>query len=155
MTISGPSKPRPHLVRFRGVPDGTSGGPPGETSKTSNDTIQEHSLITSLFCLVVFGSLSFGSSSSRRRREDFLSASRSRIISFLRPEVGLENSIRTSGRSRRTRSRRRSSQPSSVNRRRSILHIRSSTHRKTCAPPQPQRERECRTILIRPLDTSS
>ena len=71
-----------------------------------------------------------------------------------RPEVGLENSIWTSGRSRRTRSRRRSSQPSSVNRRRSILHIRSWTHSKTRAPPQPQREREFRTILNRPLDTS-
>ena len=74
---------------------------------------------------------------------------------FLCPEVGLEYSISTSGRSRRTRSRRRSSQSSSVNRRRSILHIRSWTHSKTCAPPQPQREREFRTILIRPLDTSS
>ena len=73
---------------------------------------------------------------------------------FLCPEVGLENSIWTSGRSRRTRSRRRSSQPSSVNRRRSILHIRSWTHSKTRAPPQPQREREFRTILNRPLDTS-
>ena len=72
-----------------------------------------------------------------------------------RPEVGLENSIWTSGRSRRTRSRRRSSHPSSVNRRRSILHIRSWTHSKTSAPPQPQRERECRTILNRPLDTSN
>ena len=83
-----------------------------------------------------------------------------------RQEVGLENSISTSGRSRRTRSRRRSSQPSSVNRRRSILHIRSWTHSKTRAPPQPQREREFRRIpkptsghleiqiLIRPLDTS-
>ena len=74
---------------------------------------------------------------------------------FLCPEVGLEYSISTSGRSRRTRSRRRSSQSSGVNRRRSILHIRSWTHSKTCAPPQPQREREFRTILIRPLDTSS
>ena len=84
----------------------------------------------------------------RRRRGRF------KILSFVRPEVGLENSIRTSGRSRRTRSRRRSSQPSSVNRRRSILHIRSWTHSKTRAPPQPQREREFRTILNRPLDTS-
>ena len=83
----------------------------------------------------------------RRRRGRF------KILSFVRPEVGLENSIWTSGRSRRTRSRRRSSQPSSVNRRRSILHIRSWTHSKTRAPPQPQREREFRTILIRPLDT--
>ncbi len=58
MTISGPSRPRAHLGRFRGVPDGTSGGPPGETSKTINDTIQEHSFITSFFRLVVFGSLS-------------------------------------------------------------------------------------------------
>ena len=73
---------------------------------------------------------------------------------FLCPEVGLEYSISTSGRSRRTRSRRRSSQSSGVNRRRSILHIRSWTHSKTCAPPQPQREREFRTILNRPLDTS-
>ena len=75
-------------------------------------------------------------------------------VFFLCPEVGLEYSISTSGRSRRTRSRRRSSQSSGVNRRRSILHIRSWTHSKTCAPPQPQREREFRTILIRPLDTS-
>ena len=58
-----PGKPRAHLGGFRGVRDGTSRGPPGETSKTINDTIQEHSFITSLFCLVVFGSLSFGSSS--------------------------------------------------------------------------------------------
>ena len=61
--ILGPRRPRAHLGGFRGVRDGTSGGPPGETSKTINDTIQEHSFITSLFCLVVFGSLSFGSSS--------------------------------------------------------------------------------------------
>ena len=74
---------------------------------------------------------------------------------FLRPEIGLENSSPTFGRSRWTRSRRRSSRSSSVNRRRSILGIESSTHSKTCAPPQPQREREFRTILIRPLDTSS
>ena len=73
---------------------------------------------------------------------------------FLCPEVGLENSISASGRSCWTRSRRRSSQSSSANRRRSILHIRSWTHSKTCAPPQPQREREFRTILNRPLDTS-
>ena len=53
-----------HLEGLRGVQDGTSGGPPGETSKTINDTIQEHSFITSLFCLVVFGSLSSRSSSS-------------------------------------------------------------------------------------------
>ena len=49
-------------------------------------------------------------------------------VFFLCPEVGLEYSISTSGRSRRTRSRRRSSQPSSVNRRRSILRSRSWTH---------------------------
>ena len=59
---------------------------------------------------------------------------------FLRPEVGLENSNPTFGRSRWTRSRRRSSRSSSVNRRRSILGVESSTHSKTCAPPQPQRE---------------
>ena len=63
LTISGPSRPRAHLVGFRGVRDGTSGESPGETSKTINDTIQEHSFITSLFCLVVFGSLSSRSSS--------------------------------------------------------------------------------------------
>ena len=84
----------------------------------------------------------------------FFCVQRSDQIFLSRPEVGLENSIWTSGRSRRTRSRRRSSQPSSVNRRRSILHIRSWTHSKTRAPPQPQREREFRTILNRPLDTS-
>ena len=59
----GPPEGRGHGGVFRGVRDGTSAGPPGETSKTINDTIQEHSFITSLFCLVVFGSLSFGSSS--------------------------------------------------------------------------------------------
>ena len=59
---------------------------------------------------------------------------------LLRPEVGLENSNSTSGRSRWTRSRRRSSRSSSVNRRRSILGIEPPTHSKTCAPPQPQRE---------------
>ena len=75
------------------------------------------------------------------------------VVFFRCPEVGLENYISTSGRSRWTRSRRRSSQSSSVNRRRSILPIRSWTHSKTCAPPQPQREREFRTIRIRPLDT--
>ena len=62
------------------------------------------------------------------------------LVFFWCPEVGLENYISTSGRSRWTRSRRRSSQSSSVNRRRSILRIRSWTHSKTCAPPQPQRE---------------
>ena len=61
-TISGPGGVRADLGGFRVVRDGTSGGPPGETSKF-NDTIQEHSFITSLFCLVVFGSLSVGSSS--------------------------------------------------------------------------------------------
>ena len=76
------------------------------------------------------------------------------LVFFWCPEVGLENYIATSGDSRWTRSRRRSSQSSSVNRRRSILRIGSSTHSKTCAPPQPQREREFRTILNRPLDTS-
>ena len=55
--------PGAHLEGFRMVQNGTSGGPPGETSKTTNDTIQEHSFITSLFCLVVFGSLSSRSSS--------------------------------------------------------------------------------------------
>ena len=85
----------------------------------------------------------------------FFGVERSDEFSFRCPEVGLENSISTPGRSRWTRSRRPSSQSSIVNRRRSILHTRSSTHRKTCAPPQPQREREFRTILIRPLDTSS
>ena len=84
----------------------------------------------------------------------FFDVKRSDEFCFRCPEVGLENSISTPGRSRWTRSRRPSSQSSSDNRRRSILHIRSSTHRKTCAPPQPQREREFRTILIRPLDTS-
>ena len=64
---------------------------------------------------------------------------------FLRPEIGLENSSPTFGRSRWTRSRRRSSRSSSVNRRRSILGIEPPTHSKTCAPPQPQREREVRT----------
>ena len=63
LTISGPSRPRAHLGSFRGVRDGTSGGSPGETTKTTNDTIQEHSFITSLTSLVVIGGLSFGSSS--------------------------------------------------------------------------------------------
>ena len=76
------------------------------------------------------------------------------LVFFWCPEVGLENYIATSGDSRWTRSRRRSSQSSSVNRRRSILRIGSWTQSKTCAPPQPQREREFRTILNRPLDTS-
>ena len=74
---------------------------------------------------------------------------------FWCPEVALENYISTSGRSHWTRSRRRSSQSSSVNRRRSTLRIRSPSHSKTCAPPQPQREREFRTILPPPLDTST
>ena len=98
-----------------------------------------------------FVSFFFVTSSSVRV---FFCVQRSDQIFWSRPEVGLENSIWTSGRYRRTRSRRRSSQPSSVNRRRSILHIRSWTHSKTRAPPQPQREREFRTILNRPLDTS-
>ena len=57
-----------------------------------------------------------------------------------RPEVGSENSNSTSGRSRWTQSRPRSSRSSSVNRRRSTVGIGSSTHSKTRAPPQPQRE---------------
>ena len=64
----GSEQGRAHLEGFRKIQNGTSGGPPGETSKTTNDTIQEHSFITSFFCLVVFASLSFGSSSRRRRR---------------------------------------------------------------------------------------
>ena len=63
LTISSPSSPRTDPGGFRGVRNGTSGGSPGETSGTINDTSQEHSFITSLFCLVVFRSLSFGSSS--------------------------------------------------------------------------------------------
>ena len=64
---------------------------------------------------------------------------------FLRPEVGSENSNPTFGRSRWTRSRRRSSRSSSLNRRRSILGIESSTHSKTCAPPRrPLRRRPLR-----------
>ena len=64
---------------------------------------------------------------------------------FLRPEIGLENSSPTFGRSRWTRSRRRSSRSSSLNRRHSILGIESSTHSKTCAPPRrPLRRRPLR-----------
>ena len=103
------------------------------------------------FCLVRFF---FATSSSVRFP---LCVQRPDQLFFLRrPDVsGSENYISASGRSRRTRSPRRSSQSSSVNRRRSILRIRSRTHSKTRTPPQPQRERGFRTILIRPLDTRS
>ena len=72
----GPSKPRAHFEGFRAVQDGTSGGPPKETPKTISNTIQEHSFITSLFRLVVFGSLSSPSCSCRRRRYVFFSVQR-------------------------------------------------------------------------------
>ena len=153
MTISGPSKPGPIWGVFGGSetgrPEGRPERPPRRPTTRSKSTrpsrLRSVSLSSVLSPSVVLRDVVVGN------------------ISFLRPEVGLvfwcpvvglENSISTSGRSRRTRSRRRSSQSSSVNRRRSILHIRSWTHSKTCAPPQPQREREFRTILIRPLDTS-
>jgi len=72
---------------------------------------------------------------------------------FWRPEVGSENSNPTFGRSRWTRSRRRSSRSSSVNRRRYDDHCDvtiPSTTSKTQSAPQPQLERE---FLIQPLDT--
>ena len=140
---------------------GVSGGPRRDVRRAARRDLQDdqrhhpralvhHVFVLSRCLRFSFVSFFFVTSSSVR----FFFASRGRIIFFGCPEVGLENSIWTSGRSRRTRSRRRSSQPSSVNRRRSILHIRSWTHSKTRAPPQPQREREFRTILNRPLDTS-
>ena len=59
----GPQQARGPSGGFSGGRDETSGGTSGETSKTIKDTMQEHSFITSLFCLVVFRSLSFGCSS--------------------------------------------------------------------------------------------
>ena len=156
MTISGPNRPRgPIWGVFGGFETGRPEGRPERPPR--RPTTRSKSTRSSRLC-----SLSLSSVVSRSVPlrdvcvgKIFFDVKRSDEFCFRCPEVGLENSISTSGRSRWTRSRRPSSQSSSVNRRRSILHIRSSTHRKTCAPPQPQREREFRTILIRPLDTSS
>ena len=134
-----------------GRPEGRPGRPPRRSTTRSKSTR------SSRLCSLSLSSVVSRSVALRDVRvgKIFFGGKRSDEFCFRCPEVGLENYISTSGRSRWTRSRRPSSQSSSVNRRRSILHIRSSTHRKTCAPPQPQREREFRTILIRPLDTSS
>ena len=140
---------------------GFSGGPKRAVRRAARRDLQDdqrhhpralvhHVFVLSRCLRFSFVSFFFVTSSSVR----FCFASRGRTIFFGCPEVGLENSISTSGRARWTRARHRSAQPSSVNRRRSILHIRSWTHSKTCAPPQPQREREFRTIPNRPLDTS-
>ena len=154
-TLWASRKPRATEGCFRGVRDGTSAGRSERPPRRS--TTRSKSTRSSRLCSV---SLSSVLSRSVLLRDVVVGK-----IFFLRPEVGLvfvwcpevglENYIATSGHSRWTRSRRRSSQSSSVNRRRSILRIGSSTHSKTCAPPQPQREREFRTILNRPLDTST
>ena len=155
MTIWAPACPGPIRGVFgrseTGRPEGRPERPPRRSTTRSKSTR------SSRLCSVSLSSVLFRSVLLRHvvvGKIFFLRPKVGLDLFVLRPEVGLENSNSTFGRSRRTRSRRRSSQPSSVNRRRSILHIRSWTHSKTRAPPQPQREREFRTILNRPLDTS-
>ena len=153
MTFWGPGRPRAHRGGFSGVPKRdvrrAAGRDLQDDQRHHPRALVHHVFVLSRclrFSLVRF---LFVTSSSVR----FFFASRSDQFCFRCPEVGLENSISTSARSRWTRSRRRSSQSSSVNRRRSILPIRSWTHSKTRAPPHAQREREFRTIRIQPLDT--
>ena len=130
-----------------GPSGGFSGGPRRDVRRAARRDLQDdqrhdpRALVHHVFVLsrcLRFSFVRFFFVTSSSVRFSFC-VQRSDEIFFVRPEVGLEHSISTSGRSRRTRSRRRSSRSSSANRRRSILRIRSSTHSKTCAPPQPQR----------------
>ena len=136
LMILGPSKPRANL-----------GGPKRDVQRATRRDLQDNqrhdprALVHHVFVLsrclrFSFVRFFFVTSSSVR----FAFCVQRSDCFFVRPEIGLENSNPTFGRSRWTRSRRRSSRSSSVNRRRSILGIEPPTHSKTCAPSQPQRE---------------